>query len=251
MNRTALITGASRGIGRACALDLAKTGIRVALAARQVEKLEEVAAEVRASGAEAFVVAIDMADSASIKEAIGKTAKEFGRIDILVNNAGVTKDGLALRMKPDDWNSVLQTNLTGAFYCIQQVISPMLRERWGRIVNISSVVGEAGNAGQANYVASKAGLIGLTKSLAQELGSRNITVNAVAPGFIETDMTNVLRDDQKERITQGIPLGRIGKPEDVAAAVRFLCSDEASYITGSVIDVNGGKIGRASCRERV
>jgi len=240
MNRTALITGASRGIGRACALDLAKTGIRVALAARQVEKLEEVAAEVRASGAEAFVVAIDMADSASIKEAIGKTAKEFGRIDILVNNAGVTKDGLALRMKPDDWNSVLQTNLTGAFYCIQQVISPMMRERWGRIVNISSVVGEAGNAGQANYVASKAGLIGLTKSLAQELGSRNITVNAVAPGFIETDMTNVLRDDQKERITQGIPLGRIGKPEDVAAAVRFLCSDEASYITGSVIDVNGG-----------
>jgi 3-oxoacyl-[acyl-carrier protein] reductase len=240
MNRTALITGASRGLGRACALDLAKAGIRVALAARKVDKLEEVAAEVRASGAEAFVVAIDMADQASIKEAIGKTAKEFGRIDILVNNAGVTKDGLALRMKPEDWNSVLQTNLTGAFYCIQQVISPMMRERWGRIVNISSVVGEAGNAGQANYVASKAGLIGLTKSLAQELGSRNITVNAVAPGFIETDMTNVLRDDQKERITQGIPLGRIGKPEDVAAAVRFLCSEEAGYITGSVIDVNGG-----------
>jgi 3-oxoacyl-[acyl-carrier protein] reductase len=240
MNRTALITGASRGIGRACALDLAKAGIRVALAARQVDKLEEVAAEVRASGAEAFVVAIDLADQASIKEVIGKTAKEFGRIDILVNNAGVTKDGLALRMKPEDWNSVLQTNLTGAFYCIQQVISPMMRERWGRIVNISSVVGEAGNAGQANYVASKAGLIGLTKSLAQELGSRNVTVNAVAPGFIETDMTNVLRDDQKERITQGIPLGRIGKPEDVAAAVRFLCSEEASYITGSVVDVNGG-----------
>jgi len=240
MNRTALITGASRGIGRACALDLAKAGVRVALAARQVAKLEEVAAEVRASGGEAFVVAIDMSDSASIKEAIGKTAKEFGRIDILVNNAGITKDGLALRMKPEDWNSVLQTNLTGAFYCIQQVISPMMRERWGRVVNISSVVGEAGNAGQANYVASKAGLIGLTKSLAQELGSRNITVNAVAPGFIETDMTNTLRDDQKERITQGIPLGRIGRPEDVAAAVRFLCSDEAGYITGSVIDVNGG-----------
>ncbi|HKD06900.1 MAG TPA: 3-oxoacyl-[acyl-carrier-protein] reductase [Bryobacteraceae bacterium] len=240
MNRTALITGASRGIGRACALDLAKAGIRVALAARQVEKLEEVAAEVRAAGAEAFVTAIDMADQASIKEAVGKTAKEFGRIDILVNNAGMTKDGLALRMKPEDWNSVLQTNLTGAFYCIQQVISPMVRERWGRIVNISSVIGEAGNAGQANYAASKAGLIGLTKSLAQELGSRNITVNAVAPGFIETDMTSVLRDDQKERITQGIPLGRIGKPEDVAAAVRFLCSEDASYITGSVIDVNGG-----------
>ncbi len=240
MNRTALITGASRGIGRACALELAKAGMRVALAARQVEKLEEVAAEARATGGEAFVVAIDMSDQSSIKEAIGKTAKEFGRIDILINNAGVTKDGLALRMKPEDWNLVLQTNLTGAFYCIQQVISPMMRERWGRIVNISSVVGEAGNAGQANYVASKAGLIGLTKSLAQELGSRNITVNAVAPGFIETDMTNVLRDEQKERITQGIPLGRIGRPEEVAAAVRFLCSDEASYITGNVIDVNGG-----------
>ena len=240
MNRTAFITGASRGIGRACALELAKSGLRVALAARQMDKLDEVAGEIRASGGEAFVVPVDMSDSASIKEATGKTAKEFGRIDILINNAGITKDGLALRMKADDWNSVLQTNLTGAFYCIQQVISAMMRERWGRIVNISSVVGEAGNAGQANYVASKAGLIGLTKSLAQELGSRNITVNAVAPGFVETDMTNVLRDDQKERITQGIPLGRIGKPEDVAAAVRFLCSEEAGYITGHVIDVNGG-----------
>jgi len=240
MNRTALVTGASRGIGRACALELAKAGARVALAARQMEKLEEVAEEVRAAGGEAFVVSIDLAEQASIRDAIGKVAKEFGRIDILVNNAGVTRDGLALRMKAEDWNLVLQTNLSGAFYCIQQVISPMMRERWGRIVNISSVVGEAGNAGQANYVASKAGLIGLTKSLAQELGSRNITVNAVAPGFIETDMTNVLKDEQKARIGQAIPLGRIGRPEEVAVAVRFLCSEDASYITGSVIDVNGG-----------
>ena len=198
------------------------------------------AGEIRALGGEAFVVAIDLGSQPGIKEAIGKVAKEFGRIDMLVNNAGVTKDGLALRMKPDDWNLVLQTNLTGAFYCIQQVISPMMKERWGRIVNISSVVGESGNAGQANYVASKAGLIGLTKSLAQELGSRNITVNAVAPGFIETDMTHVLKDEQKLKITQGIPLGRIGKVEEVACAVRFLCSEEAGYITGNVIDVNGG-----------
>ncbi len=240
MTRIAMVTGASRGIGRACALELAKAGVKVALAARQVEKLETVAGEIRAAGGEAFVVAIDLGEHASIKEAIGKVAKEFGRIDILVNNAGVTKDGLALRMKPDDWNMVLQTNLTGAFYCIQQVISPMMRERWGRIVNISSVVGEAGNAGQANYVASKAGLIGLTKSLAQELGSRNITVNAVAPGFIETDMTHVLKEEQKAKITQNIPLGRIGQPEEVAAAVRFLCGEEAGYITGNVIDVNGG-----------
>jgi 3-oxoacyl-[acyl-carrier protein] reductase len=240
MNRIAMVTGASRGIGRACALELTKAGNKVVLAARQLDKLEEVAAEVRAAGGEAYVVAIDLASQDSIKEAFAKASKEFGRIDILVNNAGVTKDNLALRMKAEDWNLVLQTNLTGAFFCIQQVISPMMRERWGRIVNISSVVGEAGNPGQANYVASKAGLIGLTKSLAQELASRNITVNAVAPGFIETDMTHVLKDEQKSRITQNIPMGRIGNAEEVAAAVRFLASDEASYITGNVIDVNGG-----------
>jgi 3-oxoacyl-[acyl-carrier protein] reductase len=240
MNRIAMVTGASRGIGRACALELAKAGAKVALAARQTEKLEEVAAEIRAMGGEAFVVSIDLASQESIKEGVSRVAKEFGRIDILVNNAGMTKDGLALRMRADDWNLVLQTNLTGAFFCIQQVISPMMRERWGRIVNISSVVGEAGNAGQANYVASKAGLIGLTKSLAQELGSRNITVNAVAPGFIDTDMTSVLKDEHKVKIVESIPLGRIGTAVEVAAAVRFLCGEEASYITGNVIDVNGG-----------
>lgn len=240
MNRIAMVTGASRGIGRACALELARAGDRIVLAARQTDKLEEVAAEIRAGGGEAFVLALDLASHESIKTGIARAAKEFGRIDILVNNAGVTKDNLALRMKPEDWNLVLQTNLSGAFFCIQQVISPMMRERWGRIVNISSVVGQAGNAGQANYVASKAGLIGLTKSLAQELASRNITVNAVAPGFIGTDMTNVLKEEQKARITQGIPMGRIGNAAEVAAAVRFLASAEASYITGNVIDVNGG-----------
>ena len=240
MNRIAMVTGASRGIGRACALELARAGDRIVLAARQTDKLEEVAAEIRAGGGEAFVLALDLASHESIKTSIARAAKEFGRIDILVNNAGVTKDNLALRMKPEDWNLVLQTNLSGAFFCIQQVISPMMRERWGRIVNISSVVGQAGNAGQANYVASKAGLIGLTKSLAQELASRNITVNAVAPGFIGTDMTNVLKEEQKARITQGIPMGRIGNAAEVAAAVRFLASAEASYITGNVIDVNGG-----------
>ena len=239
-NRTAFITGASRGIGRACALALARTGTRVVVAARQLDKLEEVASEIRAAGAEAFVVAIDLGPPDSIKEAFTKAAKEFGRIDILVNNAGITRDGLAMRMKRDDWDAVLQTNLSGAFFCIQQVLPGMVRERWGRIVNLSSVVGESGNAGQANYVASKAGLIGLTKSLAQELGSRNITVNAVAPGFIETDMTAGLNDETKAKILEGIPLKRMGTADEIAAAVRFLASDEAAYITGNVLDVNGG-----------
>ena len=239
-NRIAMITGASRGIGKACALELAKAGAKVALAARQVEKLEEVADEIRAAGGEAFVAPMDLSSHDSIKEAFGKVAKDFGAIGILVNNAAVTRDGLALRMKPADWDVVIQTNLSGTFHCIQQVLSPMVKERWGRIVNISSVVGEAGNAGQSNYVASKAGVIGLTKALAQELASRTITVNAVAPGFIETDMTAVLKDETKGAVLETIPLKRFGKPEDVAAAVRFLCSDDASYITGHVLDVNGG-----------
>jgi 3-oxoacyl-[acyl-carrier protein] reductase len=239
-NRTAFITGASRGIGRACALALSEAGARVALAARSTAQLEELAGEIRSQGREAFAVTIDMTSAESIQEAFAKVAKEFGAIAILVNNAGITKDGLALRMKKDDWDSVLATNLTGAFLATQQVLQPMMKERWGRVINISSVVGEMGNPGQANYVASKAGLIGLTKALAQEMGSRNITVNAVAPGFIETDMTHKLSQELKDNLVGHIALKRIGKPEDVAAAVRFLASEEARYITGHVLNVNGG-----------
>jgi 3-oxoacyl-[acyl-carrier protein] reductase len=239
-NRTALVTGASRGIGKACARALAGAGNRLVLAARTVEKLEEVATEIRGAGGEAFVVEMDLANKESIARAVDLVAKEHGRIDILVNNAGVTKDGLALRMKQADWELVLATNLSGAFYAVQGVLSGMLRERWGRIINISSVVGEMGNAGQANYVASKAGLIGLTKSLAQEVGSRNITVNAVAPGFIETDMTHGLSEELKKKMLDNTPLRRFGTADDIAHAVRFLASDEASFITGHVLDVNGG-----------
>lgn len=238
-NRTAFVTGASRGIGRACALELARNGARVVLAARQREKLEEVATEVRALGTEAIVVEIDLSSAESIAHAFA-AAKEFAPIHILVNNAGITRDTLALRMKLDDWESVIRTNLTGSFLCMQQVLQGMMRERWGRIINISSVVAEAGNPGQANYVASKAGLIGLTKSLAQEMASRNITVNAVAPGFIDTDMTSVLSDELKAGILGKIPLKRLGSPEDIAAAVAFLASEGAGYITGHVLDVNGG-----------
>lgn len=239
-NRTALITGASRGIGRACALALAEAGTRVALAARNLDQLEELGSQIHAQGREALVVALDLASADGIKEAVARTSKDFGRIDILVNNAGVTKDGLAVRMKKDDWDVVINTNLTGAFLMCQQVLQGMMRERWGRIINISSVVGETGNAGQANYAASKAGLIGLTKSLAQEMGSRNITVNGIAPGYIETGMTSGLSDELKEKMLANIPLKRMGRPEDVAAAVVFLASDAAAYITGHVLDVNGG-----------
>jgi 3-oxoacyl-[acyl-carrier protein] reductase len=239
-NRIALVTGASRGIGRACALALAKGGARVVAAARQLEKLEQVAGEIRAAGGEAFVVQMDLSAPDSIRAAFAKAAKEFGRIDILVNNAAITKDGLAVRMKSEDWNTVLSTNLTGAFLATQQVLLGMMRERWGRIINIASVVAEAGNAGQANYVAAKAGLIGLTKSLAQEMASRGVTVNAVAPGFVDTEMTQGLSKEIKERLLVAIPLQRLGTPEDVASAVRFLASEEAGYITGHVLNVNGG-----------
>jgi 3-oxoacyl-[acyl-carrier protein] reductase len=231
-NRTALITGASRGIGLACAKALAAGGARVILAARTIEKLEAAAAEIPGSS----WVQIDMTSPDSIKEAFAKA----GKIDILVNNAAITKDGLALRMKKDDWDSVLATNLTGAFLAMQQVLQPMMKERWGRIINISSIVGETGNPGQANYVASKAGLIGLTKSLAQEIASRNITVNAIAPGFIETDMTAALSEEMKNNMLSHIPLRRFGKAEDIAAAVKFLAGDDAGYITGAVLNVNGG-----------
>jgi 3-oxoacyl-[acyl-carrier protein] reductase len=212
----------------------------VALAARNLDQLNETAEAIRSQQGESFVIAMDLTSADSIKEAASKTAKEFGRIDILVNNAGVTKDNLALRMKKEDWDLVLNTNLTGAFLMCQQVLQGMMRERWGRIINISSVVGETGNAGQANYVASKAGLIGLTKSLAQEMGSRGITVNAIAPGFIETEMTHGLSQELKDQLLANIPLKRMGSAEDVAAAVVFLGSEAAGYITGHVLDVNGG-----------
>jgi len=230
--RTAFVTGASRGIGLACAHALASAGARVILAARDAAKLEAASAAIPGS----TWVTLDMSSQESIKEAFTKV----GPVDILVNNAAVTKDGLALRMKKDDWDAVLSTNLTGAFLAIQQVLHGMMKERWGRIINISSIVGETGNPGQANYVASKAGLIGLTKSLAQEIASRNITVNAIAPGFIETDMTAALSDQLKQNMLAHIPLKRFGKPEDVAAAVKFLASEEAGYITGAVLNVNGG-----------
>jgi 3-oxoacyl-[acyl-carrier protein] reductase len=238
--RTALVTGASRGIGKACALALAKCGYRVAVAARSLENLQDTVSQVKAANGEAFPVTVDLSDIASIKAGFEIAASQFGRIDVLINNAGVTKDGLAVRMKEGDWRIVLETNLSGAFFAIQQVLPAMMRERWGRIVNISSVVGEMGNPGQANYVASKAGLIGLTKSLAQEVGSRNITVNAVAPGFIETDMTGGLSDELKQKMLANTPLRRMGRPDDIAHAVKFLVSEEANFITGHVLDVNGG-----------
>jgi len=230
--KTALVTGASRGIGLACAQALAFAGARVILAARDAAKLEAASAAIP----ESSWIALDMSSQDSIKEAFAKA----GKVDILVNNAAVTKDGLALRMKKDDWDAVLATNLTGAFLAVQQVLQGMMKQRWGRIINISSIVGETGNPGQANYVASKAGLIGLTKSLAQEIASRNITVNAIAPGFIDTDMTAGLSDELKQNMLSHIPLKRFGKPEDVAAAVKFLASEEAGYITGAVLNVNGG-----------
>jgi len=204
----------------------------VILTARDTGKLEEAASEIP----NATWVEIDLASPESIKQAFAKA----GKVDILVNNAAVTKDGLALRMKKEDWDAVLATNLTGAFLAVQQVLQGMMKQRWGRIINISSVVGEAGNPGQANYVASKAGLIGLTKSLAQEMGSRNITVNAIAPGFVETDMTAALSQERKDSLLGHIPLKRFGRAEDVAAAVKFLASEEAGYITGHVLNVNGG-----------
>jgi 3-oxoacyl-[acyl-carrier protein] reductase len=240
VGKTALVTGASQGIGRACALALAKQGARLALAARNEEKLEAVAAEIVAAGGEAKTFVMDVADETSIQTTAKAAIAHFERIDILVNNAGITRDTLLLRMKRADWDAVITTNLTGAFLLTQAVLNPMLRARWGRIINVSSVVGRVGQAGQANYAASKAGLIGFTQSMARELASRTITVNAVAPGYIETAMTAVLDDKQRAAMLNHIPLNRPGTEEDVAHAVVFLASPEAGYITGHVLDVNGG-----------
>jgi len=239
-NRVAFVTCASRGIGRATALTLCRAGFDIVVASPEIEKNEEVAEEIRACSGEAMTVNLDVTSAESVKESFGKAVKDKRRIDVLVNNAGITRDGLAVRMKQADWSLVLKINLDGAFLCIQQVLPGMMKNRWGRIINIASVVGLAGSAGQANYAASKAGLIGLTKSLAQEMGGRSITVNAVAPGYIATDMTAVLPDDVKAKILAGVPLGRMGKPEDIAAAVKFLASEDAAYITGHVLSVNGG-----------
>jgi 3-oxoacyl-[acyl-carrier protein] reductase len=238
--RTALVTGASQGIGRAVALRLAKDGATVALAARNEAKLKETAAEITAAGGAAQVFLLDVASEDSIKAAAKDALASLGKIDILVNNAGITRDNLVLRMKRADWDDVLATNLTGTFLLTQALMSSMVRARYGRIINISSVVGRMGQAGQANYAASKAGLIGFTKSLARELASRCITANVVAPGYIESPMTAVLDEKQQQSILAHIPLGRIGTDADVAHAVAFLASEAAGYITGHVLDVNGG-----------
>ena len=234
------MTGASQGIGRATALALAKAGARVAAAARNAEKLAGVVGEISAEGGEALAITMDVADAAQIKAGFREAIEKFGKLDILVNNAAITRDGLAVRMKQEDWDAVLRTNLTGAHLCAQQALSVMMRARYGRIINITSVVAETGNPGQANYVAAKAGLIGLTRALALEIASRNITVNAVAPGFITSPMTDPLPQDAKDALLARIPMARMGCDAEVAAAVVFLASEEAGYITGAVLDVNGG-----------
>ena len=239
-DKVAVVTGASQGIGRDTALALAQAGAKVAVAARSEEKLAALVTEIEAAGGTALAVKMDVADAEQVKAGFKQVIEKFGRLDILVNNAAITRDGLSMRMKQDDWEAVLKTNLTGAHLCIQQALSTMMRARAGRIINISSVVAQSGNAGQANYVAAKAGLIGLTKAVAIEIASRNITVNAVAPGFIETPMTDVLSDKVKEELKTRIPLGRMGSAREVAAAIVFLASDEAGYITGHVLNVNGG-----------
>ena len=239
-NRVAFVTGSSRGIGRAIALSLCREGFYIVVASPEVENNELVAGEISSGGGEAMTLDMDISSQESVKVGFGQVLAAKGRVDVLVNNAGITRDGLAVRMKPADWDLVLKINLSGAFFAAQQALPGMMRNRWGRIVNISSVVGQAGSPGQANYVASKAALIGLTKALAQEMGSRGITVNAVAPGYIETDMTRVLPEAVKQKYLASIPLGRAGTMEDVAAAVKFLVSDDASYITGHVLAVNGG-----------
>jgi 3-oxoacyl-[acyl-carrier protein] reductase len=242
-NQVAVVTGAGRGIGHAIALRLAKEGARVASVSRTESNAQKTADEInllRADAAKAY--AVDVADQAAVQKAAAEIFEEFGRVDILVNNAGVTRDGLSMRMSMDDWDTVLNTNLKGAFNFTQAVMRSMIKQRSGRIINISSIAGLTGNAGQANYAASKAGLIGLTKTLARELASRGITVNAVAPGLIETDMTTVLSEEIRQSILQKVPLGRLGEPEDIAGAVAYLASPEAKYITGQVLTVDGGMV---------
>jgi 3-oxoacyl-[acyl-carrier protein] reductase len=239
-DKVALVTGASQGIGRATSVALAGAGAKVAVAARTEDKLAALVAEIQAAGGEALAVPMDVADAAQVKTGFQQALAKFGRLDILVNNAAITRDTLALRMKLEDWDAVLKTNLTGAHLCIQQALGAMLKQRSGRIINLSSVVAEMGNAGQANYVASKAGLIGLTRAIAVEVASRNITVNAVAPGFVETPMTDPLSQELKDKMKSMIPLGRFGRDQEIAAAIVFLSSDEAGYITGQVLGVNGG-----------
>jgi len=238
--RVALVTGASQGIGHACALALAWEGATVAVAARNQQKLDELVAQITVAGGKASAFVMDVAEEEQVKSGIKSALAQFGKIDILINNAGITRDQLVMRMKRADWDAVLNTNLTSAYLCIQQVIGSMLKQRWGRIINVTSVFGQMGQAGQANYAASKAGLIGLTMAMAREVASRNITCNAVAPGFIETSMTAALSEEFKQNAVKSIPLGRVGSPDDVASAVCFLASEEASYITGHVLNVNGG-----------
>jgi len=240
--RVAFVTGASQGIGHACAVKLASAGAAVALAARNREKLDEVAREISSAGGKAEIFPLDVADEEQIKSVFKSAIGQLGKIDILVNNAGITRDQLVMRMKRADWDAVLNTNLTSAYLCIQQVVGSMLKQRWGRIINITSVFGQMGQAGQANYASSKAGLIGLTMAIAREVGSRNITCNAIAPGFIETAMTSALSEEFRQNALKSIPLGRLGSVEDIANAVAFLASDEAAYITGHVLNVNGGML---------
>jgi len=241
--KVALVTGASRGIGRAIALKLAAEGAKVAINyAGNTAKAEEVKAEIEKNGGQAILVQADVADSAAVEAMVNATVEAFGQIDILVNNAGITRDGLMMRMKDEDFDAVINTNLKGVFYCTKLVSKLMMKKRSGRIINMASVVGLMGNAGQTNYAAAKAGVIGFSKSAAKELAARGITVNMVAPGFIDTDMTAAMTDKAREMTLTGIPLNRMGTPEDVANAVAFLVSDNASYITGQVINVDGGMV---------